>query len=418
MNIQSPKVSIGLPVYNGENFIRETIDSILAQTFHDFELVISDNASTDSTEAICRAYANQDTRVRYNRNKENIGAYRNFSRVFKFASGEYFKWAAHDDVCLPDYLSKCVEVLDQNPSIVLCHCEAASIDQHGQMIKKWDIIPELDSLIPHLRFRRALFLGEEIYFVWGLLRKKVLDRTPLPGNFLGSDRAFLSGMSLLGRFHQIPERLFMQREHPSRSVNFYNWRKPHQANVLYDPSKAGRILFPSWRLMKEHIAGIKRSHLRLRERKCCYREIVIWVKLNRKVLWTDLIIALENISGLKWKWLRRFDPVSNAIESLIPEGETLILVDEETFETEILGNRKTVPFLEKDGMYWGKPANDETAINELERLRNSGAKFIVFVKTTLWWLEYYAIFHEYLRSHYCCIVEKDQVVIYKLFKDP
>jgi len=414
MSIQSPKVSIGLPVYNGENFVREAIDSILAQTFHDFELIISDNASTDSTEAICRAYANQDKRVRYYRNKENIGASKNFSRVFKFASGEYFKWAAHDDVYLPEYLSKCVKVLDQNPSIVLCHCRTASIDQHGQMIKIWNIVPELDSLNPHLRFRKALHLGEEFYFVWGLLRKDILDKTPLLGNFIWHDRAFISGMSLWGRIHQIREDLFLQREHPLRSVNFYNWRKPHQAIVWYDPSKAGKILFPSWRLMKEHIAGIKRADLSLSERTCCYREIVIWGRLNRKVLWTDLLIALENISGLKWKWLRRFDPVSNEIESLIPEGETLILVDEETLETEILGNRKTVPFLEKNGMYWGKPPNDETAISELERLRHLGANFIVFVKTTLWWLEYYAIFHEYLRSHYCCIVEKDQVVIYKL----
>src|SRR3712207_6191103 len=116
MNTQSPKVSIGLPVYNGEKFIREAIDSILNQTFEDFELIISDNASTDETAAICQTYAAQDRRVRYFRNLENIGAAGNHNRVFEAASGKYFKWAAHDDLCGPNFVAECVNVLDRDPS--------------------------------------------------------------------------------------------------------------------------------------------------------------------------------------------------------------------------------------------------------------------------------------------------------------
>src|SRR4051794_3298661 len=93
-----PKLSIGLPVYNGENFLAHAVDSILAQDFRDFELIISDNASTDRTAEICRGYAESDPRVRYVRFETNQGGSRNFCYVFELARGEYFKWAAHDDV--------------------------------------------------------------------------------------------------------------------------------------------------------------------------------------------------------------------------------------------------------------------------------------------------------------------------------
>ena len=107
-----PRVSIGMPVFNGENYLAEALDSLLTQTFSDFELIISDNASTDKTEEICRAYAVRDQRIRYFRNQENLGASRNYNRVFELSSGEYFKWAAHDDLCAPEFLGRCVDVLD------------------------------------------------------------------------------------------------------------------------------------------------------------------------------------------------------------------------------------------------------------------------------------------------------------------
>ena len=96
-----PRVSVGIPVFNGERFLAETIESILAQTFKDFEIVISDNASTDRTEEICRSYAARDPRIRYNRNDTNRGAAWNHNRVFELARGEYFKWQSHDDFCAP-----------------------------------------------------------------------------------------------------------------------------------------------------------------------------------------------------------------------------------------------------------------------------------------------------------------------------
>ena len=117
--VRNPKVSIGLPVYNGEKFLAEAIESILGQTFSDFELIISDNASTDRTEEIARSYAASDRRIRFVRQEGNRGASKNFGLVFELASGEYFKWAAYDDVLMPDFLTECVALLDDDPSAVL-----------------------------------------------------------------------------------------------------------------------------------------------------------------------------------------------------------------------------------------------------------------------------------------------------------
>src|SRR5512139_3267591 len=123
MNPDKPRVSIGVPVYNGENFLKDALDSLLAQTFKDFEIVIADNVSTDQTEEICRSYAAKDARIRYYRNETNIGAGPNHNRVFELSRGEYFKWVCHDDMCAPEFLERCIEVLDRDPSVVLCHAE-------------------------------------------------------------------------------------------------------------------------------------------------------------------------------------------------------------------------------------------------------------------------------------------------------
>src|SRR3954470_23138397 len=108
----TPRVTIGLPVYNGARYLAEAIESVLAQTFTDFELVISDNASTDATAAIALQYAARDPRVRYSRNRENIGSARNFGRAFELATGEFFKWMASDDLISPEFLENCVAALD------------------------------------------------------------------------------------------------------------------------------------------------------------------------------------------------------------------------------------------------------------------------------------------------------------------
>src|SRR5262249_32985361 len=121
MNSRKPRVSIGLYVYNGARFLEDTLDSLLAQTYTDFELIISDNASTDRTEEICRTYAAKDQRVRYYRSKKNVGVGRNCNRVFELATGDYFKWATADDLCKPELVARCLELLENDRPVVLAY---------------------------------------------------------------------------------------------------------------------------------------------------------------------------------------------------------------------------------------------------------------------------------------------------------
>src|SRR3989339_68658 len=120
-NKRRPLVSIGLPVHNGEHYLRKTLKSLLSQTYPFIELIISDNASTDGTEAICKAYERLDERIRYFRSDRNRGAAWNFNRVLELAGGTYFKWAAHDDLSAPDFLASCVRILETDRSVVLCY---------------------------------------------------------------------------------------------------------------------------------------------------------------------------------------------------------------------------------------------------------------------------------------------------------
>ncbi len=130
-----PTVSIGMPVYNGEKHIREALDSVLSQTFADFELIISDNASTDQTEAICRDYAKKDRRIRYVRQAENRGVAANFQFVLDEAVGEYFKWLAHDDFLEPTFLESTIGYLDAHGDTILCVTDVRLADGAGRLLE-------------------------------------------------------------------------------------------------------------------------------------------------------------------------------------------------------------------------------------------------------------------------------------------
>ncbi len=147
MTSPSPRVSIGLPVYNGGRFLAATLDSLLAQSLCDFELIISDSASTDETQDLCHAYAARDPRVRYFPNfpnRANLGAGHNYRRVVELSRGELFEWAGADDPCEPAYLARCVEILDADPRVAPAYPRARFIDEEG------NVLPLTDPFVPYL----------------------------------------------------------------------------------------------------------------------------------------------------------------------------------------------------------------------------------------------------------------------------
>jgi glycosyltransferase involved in cell wall biosynthesis len=288
MASQKPRVSIGMPIYNGANFLVPTLDALLAQTFTNFELIISDNGSTDQTETICRAYAERDSRIRYYRVAENKGASWNYNRVFELAVGEYFKWAAHDDICQPAFLERCVAALDQHPDAVVAHPRTRAIDENGAVLRDYPAKPGGASTKPYRRFFEFVCIPHPCVAVFGLIRVSALKQTSLIGNFAAADRPLLGKLALLGQFCEIPEFLFLYRNHPQQSWQAYSTR--HAVQAWYDPKKRAALTFPHWRLLREHLRAITTAPLNLYDRVRCYLCMGWWLRVNWRHLAKNLIL--------------------------------------------------------------------------------------------------------------------------------
>ncbi|MDM7994405.1 MAG: glycosyltransferase [Acidobacteriota bacterium] len=288
MNRARPRVSIGLPVRNGENYLRHALDSILSQTYRDFELIISDNDSTDRTPEICREYAARDARIRYYRQPRNLGIYANFNRVFELASGEYFKWAAHDDVLAPDFLARCVEVLDQNPDIILCQTAVKALSADGRVGKSFPTDAErLSSPRRHIRFgyllgTDRLLMGE--YF--GVVRSSVLKENISFRSYPGGENPVRAELGLRGKIHVIPEALFFFRLHPEQCY------EKHPAINLdaawFDSRNEGRILFPHWSRLRDYVRSVNRVPMPVGERLLRFLRVGQWIILRWN--WVRLIL--------------------------------------------------------------------------------------------------------------------------------
>jgi glycosyltransferase involved in cell wall biosynthesis len=273
-----PRLSIGLPVYNGENYLAESLDALLGQSYGDYELVISDNASTDGTEDICRDYAARDSRIRYVRQPVNLGAGPNHNFVFHEARGELYKWASHDDLYGRDLLLRCVEALDDNPQVVLAHAWQAIIDGEGKVIRLVDYPLATDDPWAPERFRSMLFAvgGDDFY---GVVRSDVLRRTRLQQSYHHADRTIVTEIALNGPFYQVPEVLYSRRDHPARAERAMPSMRARCANL--DPRRANRLRNPAMRLLAEYIWGfvsaVRRAPLTSADRRRCYQYLALWM---------------------------------------------------------------------------------------------------------------------------------------------
>lgn len=288
-----PNVSVGLPVFNGEKFLRQAVESILRQDSEDFELIISDNASADGTRRICEEYARRDRRVRYHRHEVNVGAAANHNHVVALARGRYFKWAAHDDECRPEFLSRCVEVLDQTASVVLAYPQAELIDQDGQRIGQYTVSIACRDTRPHVRLDhliRNIRLGTPMY---GVIRTDVLRKTRLHGTFMAADLLLLGELALLGEIREVPLQLLRKRFHPGRSQEANRTLAEHL--LWFDPrsAPASQRLPPGYRLTQEYLRSIWHLPLRLLEKvTCCF------VVIRRRHRGRRLMRMLRTLSGL------------------------------------------------------------------------------------------------------------------------
>jgi glycosyltransferase involved in cell wall biosynthesis len=222
---KSPLVSIGMPVYNGDKYLAGALQSLLAQEHREFELIISDNASTDHTADICWQFQKQDSRIRYIRRAQNQGSPWNFASVVHEANGPYFVWAAYDDLRAPSFIGKCVEKLEQHPDAVLCCTEINFIDADGLPNQEWVIknFRNLDTegMSPVQRVHPLIaFCGW--FAIYGLMRLENTKKLSLGLSVQGWDVIFLMELLTMGNFVKVPEPLFSYRIAKKKSTADYH----------------------------------------------------------------------------------------------------------------------------------------------------------------------------------------------------
>ncbi len=287
----APRISVGIPVYNGEAYLPAALDALLAQDVEDFEIIISDNASTDGTEAICRAYAARDPRIRYYRSDENRGAAWNFNEVVRLARGEYFRWACHDDLCEPEHLRRCVALLDMSPpSVILAYARTLLIDESGHTIGVSNDDLDTQGLPPHRRFQVVAQRLRYANVLFGVHRRDALLQTELIGPYESSDYVLLAHLSLLGEFAEVPAYLFRRRIHPgmSRQAN----RTPRTIARWFAPSTgAWRFYAPQARLQLGYARVVLRAPLSRGERARAMLALRFWIRRGLKPLLRETLAA-------------------------------------------------------------------------------------------------------------------------------
>lgn len=209
-------VSIGMPVYNGSQFIRKALDSLLDQTHTNFELIISDNQSTDNTEIIVQEYVKKDNRIKYIKRKKNEGAISNLNKVFKIANYDYFMWASHDDFWSKDFIELCLDGFNSNNNIVLSTVISSIVDSNSEDEIATDYgldTTNINSIKKFIAYRKYLrtFPGADCIF-YGLFDRRALLKVMPMQNVVASDHLLLSKLSINGDFYRVPKNLFYKRD--------------------------------------------------------------------------------------------------------------------------------------------------------------------------------------------------------------
>jgi glycosyltransferase involved in cell wall biosynthesis len=281
--VGAPRLTVALPVYNGERFLAEAINAILGQTYEDFVLVISDNASTDRTPEICREFAKLDSRIQYIRQERNIGLIGNHNFLIAQAEGELFKLAAYDDLYARTLLERCIDALDNHQEVVVAHCWEARVDEEGKLISGLAYSVAADAPRPPERFRSMLFDGWDDY-MYGVIRTTVLRQTHLYASHHFADRTINTELSLYGPFHLVPEWLYFRREHAGRASEHPDRSSPYTVrsrSAGLDPRRSNRLRHPSIRLYLEYVRAyvtmIRTAPLSAVERRECYIHLSHWV---------------------------------------------------------------------------------------------------------------------------------------------
>ena len=288
----APPITIGLPVYNGENYVAESIQCLRDQTFGDFRLIISDNASTDATEEIARSAAREDERVTYHRQQVNLGGPANYNFTLAQAEGDFFMWHAHDDLRDPRFLELAYAHMKESKTTSVTFSRARAIGPEGEDLGPVFSPEGLVHESAHHRIRATIGAPRPELVLFGLMRRQLLERTGKHGSFKGGDRILVAEMALLGEFHELDEVLFYNRDHPDRYTRMQGGPETERKRrEWWDPTGAaiGGISMPRWMGLREYIGAIRSHPLSSSDRIRCHAALVQSLFDNRMYFAKQLV---------------------------------------------------------------------------------------------------------------------------------
>jgi glycosyltransferase involved in cell wall biosynthesis len=284
MTGSAPPLSIGMPVYNGARWLSLTFDSLLGQSFGDFELIVSDNASTDGTEEICRQTSARDKRVRYVRQESNIGNDPNYNAVFALARGALFKWSSCNDLCHRDLLARCVDVLSRRPDVALCYGRTRLIDGEGRALSDYDDNLDLQDERPSVRGERLLRQLRLNNAFNGVFRTTMLAPAMPIELYENSDVNLMLSVALAGKFVEVPEYLFFRRMDPEACVAVREHTSTPEEAAKIDPaySYAGDSMKLRYRIGS--FRAVARARIPIGEKLPMFRRLALRAFWERRDL--------------------------------------------------------------------------------------------------------------------------------------
>lgn len=299
-----PRLTVGLPVKNGERYIEGALRALLRQTWEDYVLLVADNQSDDRTAEIVQDFAAGDSRIRYVRHEPDIGVARNFSWLVQKAETELFRWQCVDDLLLPDLTTKCIEALDANPQAVMTYCRTMFIDADGVETAAYDDRMHILDDSPRVRFRRVYQNLEKVNVIYGVMRRAALLRTQLMPAYISADMGFVYELALHGKFVEVPDRLFLRRIHEHNLVRL---PEAEQRRMWY-PDRWRRPPFAAWHLLATLQRAIWRAPMSARDRAGLQRDLAreAWKPSFRRRL------GREAVEGLRYAVSRTPAPIPHA----------------------------------------------------------------------------------------------------------
>jgi glycosyltransferase involved in cell wall biosynthesis len=297
------RVSIGIPLYNGERYLEGALEALVGQTHQDLDIVISDNASTDRTQEICEAFAALDPRIRYIRQPFNRGAAYNHNFVAREANGEYFRWYAYDDVMGPECLEQCARALDESPDVVLAWPRPSVIDGTGTLVEDFCVDLPWDDRTPSSRLRSRVVPDDGqvgwCFPIYGLARREAFLKCLPMGAYNRSDTVVLAHLALLGGWRELPQRLFFCRVHEDNSTAR---TPPHEVARWMDPTASPAWSMPTCRAYYGFARAVWRTEMAPMEKLRCAAVVAWWPFIHRHarlMLWDVRVVTNDAVRQLR-----------------------------------------------------------------------------------------------------------------------